>query len=107
MNSSVIFIGIHGNVHCLDRATGQARWSATLKGSEFVTVLLDGDLVLAATRGEVFCLQAATGNLLWKNDLPGQGFGLASIATAAGASNPGPGEEQRRRDAAAASSAAG
>jgi outer membrane protein assembly factor BamB len=54
-------------------------WSASLKGSDYVTLLLDGDLLLAATRGEVFCLQAATGSILWNNNLPGQGLGLASM----------------------------
>jgi outer membrane protein assembly factor BamB len=79
MDSSVIFVGIRGSVHCLDRRTGQGVWSASLKGSDYVTLLLDGDLLLAATRGEVFCLQAATGSILWNNNLPGQGLGLASM----------------------------
>jgi outer membrane protein assembly factor BamB len=105
MDSSVVFVGIRGSVHCLNRQSGQTVWSARLKGSDYVTVLLDGELLLAATRGEVFCLQAATGKLLWHNDLPGQGLGLASIATATGSSNPGPGEEERRRKAAAAAAA--
>src|ERR1700681_3613337 len=99
MSSSAIFIGIRGRVVCLDRMTGQEVWSASLKGSDFVTLLPDGELLLAATRGEVFCLQAATGKLLWQNNMPGQGLGLASIATAASASSSTPqAEEQRRRD---------
>lgn len=106
MVSSVIFIGIHGNVFCLDRMTGREIWSAGLKGSDFVTLLPDGDLLLAATHGEVFCLQAATGKILWHNEMPGQGWGIVSFATASGASSPGQmAEELRRQQAAAAASA--
>ena len=69
MDSSVIFIGIRGSVHCLDRRTGQGVWSAALKGSDFVTLLLDGDRLFAGTRGEVYCLDAATGRELWHNEI--------------------------------------
>ena len=102
MDSSVVFVGMNGRAFCLDRVNGELVWEAKLKGTDYVTLLLDGDLLFAATRGVVFCLQAATGNLVWQNDMPGQGLGLASIATAAGASNPGPAEEERRRQTTAA-----
>jgi outer membrane protein assembly factor BamB len=85
--------------------TGQNVWSTNLKGSDFVTLLLDGELLLAATHGEVFCLHAATGKLLWHNEMPGQGLGLISLATASGASSPGPSAEDLVRQAAAASAA--
>jgi outer membrane protein assembly factor BamB len=98
MNSAAVFIGIRGSVVCLDRATGKELWSADLTGSDFVTVLLDADVILAATRGEVFCLDAATGKLIWRNGLPGGGWGLASLATARGASNPVPPAEQTRQN---------
>jgi glucose dehydrogenase len=105
MAPSVIFIGMHGRTFCLDRASGQIVWSANLKGSDFVTLLLDGDLLLAATHGEVWGLQAATGKVLWHNEMPSQGLGLVSIATAAGASSPGPSAEELARQAAAAAAA--
>lgn len=105
MSSSSIFIGMRGRAFCLDRVTGQIVWSTNLKGSDFVTLLLDGELLLAATHGEVFGMQAATGKVLWHNEMPGQGFGLISLATAAGASSPGPSAEDLVRQAAAASAA--
>ncbi len=105
--SSSIFLGIHGGVIALDRATGQTLWKAPLKGSDFVTVLLDNDRILAATKGAVFCLDPTTGQILWRNDLPGEGWGIVTIATASGSSNSVPlAEQKRRQDAAAASSAA-
>lgn len=106
MELSSIFVGINGNVFCLDRVTGHTVWAAELKGSNYVTLLLDGDLLFAGTRGEVYCLRASTGEILWKNEMPGQGLGLLSIASATGASNPDPAEEERRRQAAAARAAA-
>jgi outer membrane protein assembly factor BamB len=105
MASAVVFVGIHGGVFCLNRTTGQAVWSASLKGSDFVTLLLDGELLLAGTRGEVFCLDAATGQVRWHNDMPGQGLGLITLASARGASNPTPPAEKHRRDDAAAAGA--
>jgi outer membrane protein assembly factor BamB len=103
MTPSAIFIGIHGDVIALDRATGQQLWKTELKGMDFVTVLLDNDRVLAATKGEVYSLDAATGQILWRNDLPGEGRGLVTIATASGSSNAMPllSEKQRRDQAAA------
>ena len=73
----------------------------SLTGSGFVTLLVDEDLLLAATRGEVFGVEATTGRILWQNKMPGQGYGLASIATATGASNAAlMAEEQKRQQAA-------
>jgi outer membrane protein assembly factor BamB len=90
VTSSAIFIGIRGAVIALDRGTGQQLWKTSLKGGDFVTVMLDADRVIAATKGEVFCLDAATGHLLWRNELPGEGWGLIAIATASGSSSATP-----------------
>jgi outer membrane protein assembly factor BamB len=106
MASSTIFVGIHGDVLALDRATGQQIWKTELKGSDFVNVMLDDDRVIAATKGEVFCLDPATGQLLWHNELPGSGWGLVTIATASGSSGAMPPfREKQRRDEAASTAA--
>ena len=98
MISPTVFVGVHGSVVALDRATGQELWSADLKGGQFVSVLLDGSRVLAATKGEVFCLDAATGQILWHNSLPGMGWGIVSMATVSGTSSHAAEAEQKRRD---------
>jgi outer membrane protein assembly factor BamB len=98
MISSTVFIGIHGSVVALDRATGQELWSTDLKGGQFVSVLLDGSRVLASTKGEVFCLDAATGQILWHNSMPGMGWGIVSMATINGTSSPTAEAEQKHRD---------
>ena len=76
----LIFIGIKGSVLALDRGTGVTRWTASLKGSGFVNLVRDQNVLLATTRGEVFCLDAATGQIHWTNGLSGFGYGIATIA---------------------------
>jgi outer membrane protein assembly factor BamB len=102
MSRAAVYVGVKGNVIALDRATGEEIWSARLKGSDFVNVVLDGDVVLATTKGEVFCLEAATGILRWQNELPGLGWGLVTIATASGSSILPPFRKKQADDEAAA-----
>lgn len=102
---SLIFLGVHGEVVALDRATGQQLWRTKLAGGDFVNLVLDQDRVIATTKGKAFCLDPATGQLLWRNDLPGLGLGLVSIATASGSTPSGPPSQKRRQDQAAASGA--
>jgi outer membrane protein assembly factor BamB len=106
--SDLVFVGIKGSVVALNRATGEQVWATHLKGSGFVTVVLDGEKILAVCYGEMFCLNPLTGNGLWHNPLKGFGLGLASIATER---NPGNGNavtaaEMRRRDEEASASSA-
>lgn len=107
-NPNFIFAGIKGSVLALDRSTGDIVWQKHLKGSEFVTVMLDGDTLYAAAYGEVFCLDATTGDVRWHNPLKGFGIGLATLALVNCPSGGQPPvlAEKRRRDQAAAASAA-
>lgn len=97
MRPSAIFFGIRGKVIALDRTTGQELWTAELKGSDFVNVVLDNDRIIATTKGEAFCLDPQSGQRLWHNELPGQGRGLATIATAGGGSSPMPPFREKQR----------
>ena len=97
----LVFIGINGNVNCLDRSTGQILWQRQLRG-DFVNILVDGDLLLATAGGEAYCMEADTGKLLWHNELKGQGRGLATVATYGSASNVLPLAEKKRQEEAAA-----
>jgi len=106
--SDLIFVGIKGSVIALQRATGDQVWATSLKGSDFVNVVLQNGVVLASCAGEVFCLDPLTGNGLWHNPLKGFGRGLATFAS----EDPGTVgntpvlAEKRRRDEQAASAAA-
>jgi outer membrane protein assembly factor BamB len=65
--TTLVFIGMYGEVLALDRTTGGEVWRTNLKGAEFVNVVLhEGDL-FAATKGEMFCLDPATGRQRWHN----------------------------------------
>jgi hypothetical protein len=103
-NPELVFIGIKGSIVALNRATGAQVWATHLKGSGFVNVVEQNDIVLAACRGEVFCLDALTGNARWHNPLRGFGLGLATIA--GDIQNTAVLAEKRRRDEEAAASAA-
>lgn len=101
---SLIFIGIAGNVIALNRSTGLEIWRTALRGRDFVNVALeDGDLY-ATTKGELFCLDRDTGRIRWQNPLKGLGWGLITIATAAGQQAVVI-CEKKQRDAAAADAA--
>ncbi len=101
MALNAIYLGIKGAVIALNRATGEELWRTTLKGGDFVNVILDGNQIYATTKGEIFCLDTATGEPRWHNNLKGLGLGLISIATPSG-SQALTAQEKQMRDAAAA-----
>jgi len=76
----IIYLGVKGSVVAIDSATGQSIWSTSLKGAEFVNVVLDGNNLFATTRGEIFCLDPQGGGVRWHNPLKGYGLGLITIA---------------------------
>jgi outer membrane protein assembly factor BamB len=102
--SSVIFAGIRGTVVALETSGGTELWRTKLSGSNFVNVVVDGDVVYASTHGELFCLSAASGTLRWKNQLKGLGMGLVTIGVA-GQSNLTGAKAQMEADAAASAAA--
>jgi outer membrane protein assembly factor BamB len=106
----LIFVGIRNAVVALDDRTGAEVWRAELRSSDYVTVLWDGEALLAANAGEIWRLDPARGDVLWHNELKGMGRGLVSLAssrqpTSGTGTDTGLAAEKRRRDAAAASAA--
>lgn len=71
----LIFVGLNGYALALDRATGEIVWSNSEMKSGYVTLLLDGDRLIASTNGYIFCLEPLTGEILWHNPLKGYGMG--------------------------------
>ena len=84
-NAELVFVGFNGNAAALDRRSGEVmwRWDAP-KGSGYVSLLQDGDSLFAAVNGYTYCLDPRTGQQLWFNPMKGFGYGVTSIATAAG-----------------------
>jgi outer membrane protein assembly factor BamB len=102
---TLLYVGIKNSVVALDIATGIELWRTKLKGSDFVTVMFDGQSLVAANAGEVFALDPKTGALLWHNNLKGMGLGVVSLASsriASDSSNSLAGATEARRRAAAA-----
>ncbi len=105
---TLIFVGIKGCVVALDRDSGNEVWRAEL-GSDYVTVLWDGEALFAATSGELTRLDPASGAALWYNKLKGLGRGLVNLASSKAPTTQTGIEtsaEQLRRAAAAAAAAA-
>jgi outer membrane protein assembly factor BamB len=101
---SAVFVGIKGAALAIDRDSGQTLWRTELKGSDFVSLTVQGGDLFAASRGRVYRLDPVSGDILWCNELPGLGWGIVSFAGAS--QDAGVAEQQRRQAAAAAAAAA-
>lgn len=83
--SDLVFTGFNSRVAALSRATGDIVWSwKAPKGSAYVTLLLDGDLLIASVNGYMYALEALTGEMRWMNEMSGFGFGVTSLASVHG-----------------------
>lgn len=71
----LVFVGLNGYALALDRDTGEIVWSNDKMKGGYVTLLLDGDRLIASTNGYIFCLDTLTGAIRWQNPLKGYGMG--------------------------------
>lgn len=107
-----VFVGAGGFVAALRCDTGEEQWRTRLpssSGSSIVTLLLEGNLLLAGHCGRLYGLNARDGTVLWKNKLPKMKFGAVTM-TVAGAGNSvevAVAQSEADRRAAAAAGAAG
>ena len=72
----LIFVGLNGYVVALHRDTGEIVWSNKDLHSGYVTLLLDGDRLIASSSGYLYGLDPQTGKILWHN--PMKGYGIAT-----------------------------
>jgi outer membrane protein assembly factor BamB len=102
----LIFVGFNSRVAALDRYSGELVWQwKSPKGSGFVSLLLDGDRLIASVNGYTYCLEPLFGQQVWVNPLRGFGLGVPSLASVrgmTGASGMGASAAQQQRAAAAA-----
>jgi outer membrane protein assembly factor BamB len=83
----LIFIGLNGYALALHRDTGEIIWANSDMKSGYVSLLLDGDRLIASTNGYIYCLDPGTGKILWHNPLKGFGRGApASVVSVRGQS---------------------
>lgn len=83
----LIFVGLNGYALALDRDTGEIVWSNDQMKSGYVSLLLDGDRLIASTNGYIYCLSPLTGAIQWNNPLKGYGMGApTALVSVRGAS---------------------
>lgn len=71
----LVFVGLNGYALALHRDTGEIVWTNDQMKSGYVSLVLDGDRLIASTNGYMYCLNALTGQILWHNPLSGYGMG--------------------------------
>jgi outer membrane protein assembly factor BamB len=83
----LIFVGLNGYVLALHRDTGEIVWSNDQMKSGYVSLVLDGDRLIASTNGYMYCLNPLTGQIILHNPLSGYGMGApTSVVSARGQS---------------------
>lgn len=83
----LIFVGFNSRIAALDRYTGDIVWDwKSPKGSGFVSMLLDGDRLLASINGYTYCLDPLFGQQVWSNHMKGFGTGTTCLVSENGTS---------------------
>ncbi len=104
--ADMVFLGLKSKVIAFDRYTGKIIWEFQAShGRGFVSLLLDGDRLIAGVNGYIYCLDPIFGQEVWSNPLKGYGLGTMSLVSVNGSSATPPSAEvieQQRRAAAAA-----
>lgn len=88
--SDLIFSGFNRRVAALHRLTGEVVWWwKASKGTSYVSLLLEDDLLVVSVDGDLYGLDPLTGGQLWFNPMKGFGTGVTSLVSANGyASSP-------------------
>ena len=102
----LIFVGFNGYALALDRDSGEIVWSNNRMHSGYVTLVLDGDRLIASTNGYMYCLDPLSGEILWHNPLSGYGTGPASVVSARSTASRPLGQQAAHRDAHASAASA-
>jgi outer membrane protein assembly factor BamB len=83
----LIFVGLRGYVIALHRDTGEIVWDCSKLKSGPISLLLDGDRLIASTNAYIYCLDPLTGDVLWNNPLKGFGVGITHLVSVRGQSD--------------------
>lgn len=80
---SYLFLGTHGHVAAVDRASGRRVWTTSLPrtGYDIVSILVEDGVVYCGSRGRLFAVDATSGRILWNDDLSGLGYDAILLAT--------------------------
>ncbi len=84
----LVFVAFNSRIAAMDRYTGEIVWDwKSPKGSGFVSLLLDGDRLMASVNGYTYCIDPLYGQTVWNNNMPGFGMGTPSLASIHGSSS--------------------
>ena len=88
--TDLVFTGFNRRVAALHRDTGGIVWQwRAPKGSSYVSLLLESDILIVSVDGYMYGLDPRSGRQLWSNPMDGFGTGVTSLVSARGiASNP-------------------
>ena len=103
----VIFIGFAKQVFAVDRYDGSIQWEWRADhGSGFVSLMLDGDRLIASCNGWTWCLDPMSGAEVWHQPFKGKGTGIPAIVSTRSNSSGGAQAQIAAQQAAAATTAA-
>ena len=101
-----VYVGLNRRVIALDRTDGHVVWEwKASRGSGFVSLLLDGDRLMAGVSGYIYCLDPVYGQVVWENPLKGYGSALCTIVSVNGSSEGAAAAAIAQQQAAAAAAA--
>lgn len=103
--NDLVFVALNSKVIALDRYDGTIVWEwKSPKAASFLTLLVDGDRLIASANGYIYCLDPIFGQEVWNNPLKGFGVGITSLASVRGQTGSGAAAKRARqaRGAAAA-----
>jgi outer membrane protein assembly factor BamB len=82
--SDLVFTGFNKRVAALHRETGRMLWQWKAYHNGYVTLLLDGEMLIVSVNGFMYGLDALTGREIWQNEMEGFGYGVASLVSVNG-----------------------
>lgn len=83
--TDLVFTGFNRRVAALHRLTGEIVWQwRAPEGTAYVSLLLDGDLLVVSVDGYMYGLDPLTGSQLWYNPMEGFGMGVTSLVSVHG-----------------------
>ncbi len=80
--SDFVFSGFNSRVAAINRRTGQILWQwQAPKGTCYVSLLLEADMLVVSVDGYMYGLAPLTGAQRWYNPMSGFGTGVTSLVS--------------------------